>query len=80
MSERDWTWGTKITAVFKPVELDTLKPEFKKLIGKRLTLTYDFIREVGQYKGQHSFMYDQDGIYGWIPLEDLQDIKELKGE
>lgn len=72
----------KVIAKFNPKRLETLKDEAKPYIGKELILiaAWPITKEDGgDYVGQWAFT----GFYknlGWIPEEDLDDIKILDRE
>ena len=75
----------RISGVFNPNHIETLREESKVFIGQRLTwLPLWFIEEEdgGPYVGQQAFLplgSDGKGVsMGWVPTEDIE-FTENKG-
>jgi hypothetical protein len=64
----------KITAVFKPKDLTTLRPEAFNDIGYLGTWQAAWIIESGIYTGQWAMipLGKEQYTFGWVPEEDLE--------
>lgn len=67
----------RITAIFKPKKLETLKPEVLKDIGWIGEWQAVWIIENGEYIGQWAFspINKNNYTFGWVPEEDLEFIQ-----
>ena len=63
------------TALLDPVRLETLRPECKRYIGRRLQFRYVGTGYEGDpYPGQWRWLPTELNL-GWLPHEDLRDIE-----
>ncbi len=61
---------TKYRAIFKPKNIDTLKPECFAYIGKEMIVRAVWIEDSGPYKGQWIFQQkipDNLDLTNWMP-------------
>lgn len=71
----------EIEATFNPKIIKTLRPSVVPKIGKRFIFTYAWTmteEDGGDYVGQPVFYVLNGDLYGWTPLEDLDDIKVIE--
>ena len=61
-------------AIFKPLDVTTLRPEYLPLIGKECYITncYWLIEETETFAGQYAMQVE--GFWEWVPSGDLQFI------
>ena len=75
----------RVSFVFNPKKLDTLRDNTKQYIGKKLIGMVSWIIEDGVYGGQFAISTvslngeNIDYNIGWIPQEDCDNIKQLEG-
>ena len=69
-------WGARPIARFKPKRLDTLRPEFRPLIGEVVTWRYAGTSDEDEpYPGQQRWQTDDERFEGyWTPAEDLEPV------
>ena len=63
-------------AIFKPSKSMNYNSEAKKLAGKRIAVQDGWVVEEGPFKGQDCF-YVPNSTIGWIPMDDLKEIKPV---
>lgn len=74
------THGDKVSAVFSPVRMDTLRPEMHEFIGRRMTWMYAWTMDEGDpYPGQVAVLDVSRECPYWVPWEDLKDIVVIAG-
>jgi len=72
--------GDYIEAIFKPKKTEILKSKYDKFINTKIQLGYGWMIEDGIYKGQTAFIPATKGLHGWIPSEDLEEVRILSKE
>lgn len=81
MSMKDVQQYDIVEATFTPKVLETLKPIALPFVGEQLRLQAAWVvtdEDGGPYVGQMVFLPEPPHQrIGWIPAEDLQDIKVL---
>ena len=62
--------------IFQPSDNMNYNSDAKKLAGKKIAVQEGWIVEDGPFKGQICF-YIPNSIVGWIPLDDLKELKPV---
>lgn len=73
--------GDKISAIFRPKRIETLRPDAFPFVGKRAIFRASFTleEEEGSYGGQMTFEAPREWNIGWVPAEDLIDPEPVCG-